>query len=275
MSCFNGENAATSEVLNNVVRKLPGVPESEAREYVNQALRDFAREADCWTFKDFELGVCAGDQVIEIPADTGIEVKAVDKVLVQEAPGGCGCSGDPSCWHELAEGDESLCLNRLTVCGSCGGQEWMHQAWQETNQQRGQIRFARPWQYPARLRFHLTLLPAEGSDTFPPHLLADNRRVIEAGALAFGYMIPGQEWSDAKAGLFYMQIWERGLGAAEEKKKERLLQARLDLRPGRPTYSGHDGYQRGRGGRFRGYRDGYDSRGHDASGATSCEPGCC
>ncbi len=234
MSCFEGESAATSEILNNVIRKLPGVPESEARAYVNQALRDFAREADLWRFKDYELTVCAGDQVLDLAADEGIEIKSVDQVMVMPAAETCGC--DPAvaaCWHEIRQGDEAQCPLRKGTCSPVD--EWWYQAWENTGHQRGQIRFARPWDSPHRIRLHLTLLPAEGSDTFPPHLLADHRRAIEAGALGFGYMIPGQDWSDAKLGAFYMQQWEVALLKAEQERQQRALQARLDVRPGRPT----------------------------------------
>ncbi|HPQ94188.1 MAG: hypothetical protein KDI44_02615 [Thiothrix sp.] len=271
-NCFDGENAATGEILNNVIRLLPGVPESEARQYIHQALRDFARASEAWQFKDYEAPVCAGDQLVELDADAGIEVRRVDRVLVadnREGCGGCHSAAADVCWRELPPGDETLCAALQAGCGCDQPPEWMLQAWQETGHQRGQVRFARPWAGPARLRFHLTLIPAEGSDTFPPHLLADNRRAIEAGALGFGYMIPGQDWSNPERALFYTAKWMEALATARAERERQKLLARLDLRPGRPTYRHEAGYAAG----HRSYIGGH--RQSAAGSRTACEPGCC
>ncbi len=251
--CFEGQSGAGTEIINNVIRMMPGVPEAEARQYVEQAMREFARSSGLWTFKDFELDVCRGDQVVEIPADEGIDIQSVDKVLVAES------SGDTDCWHEMGQGDEAMCQS------VSGDLPWRDNMWQVTSHQQGQVRFARPFRHPHRLRFHLTLAPADGSDTFPPHLLSDNRRAIEAGALGFGYMIPGQAWSDAERGLYFNRLWDAALLKAEEEKKSKAALARLDMRPGRPAYC-RPGIRRGC------YSGGFRS---DTGGVTSCESGGC
>lgn len=287
MSCFDADTEAGAEILNNIVRMLPGVPEAEAREYMAQAMRKFARTSKLWTFKDFELTVCAGDQVVEIPADDGIEIQSVDKVLVADNSGG------DDCWLELEEGDETNCSASVVFdsaqaaaapgggCSGCGDDpavaDRRNQVWQETTHQRGQVRFGRPFKSGQRLRFHLTLVPSVGSDAFPQHLIDDHQDAIQAGALSFGYMIPKQDWSDGQTGLFYRAIWERALAEAQAELKEREekadLLARLDMKPGRPAYCGH-GYQRGHPGRYRGYTDGFGCRGYDDTEGR-CAPECC
>ena len=214
MSCFDADDAVTGEMLGNLMQMLPGIPESVARDKLNQALRRFFRESGVWRFERHHQSVCAGDTLAEMPVDAGVEVVRVLDVFYPH----CGCECELPQTGAFKRGCECLCQS---------GQAWLEHT-------PGKVLFRYPWAEGRELRYRLVLSPAIGSELAPKGLVMAHQQAIEAGALGMGYLIPGQAFSNAELGAFYMA----GFREAVEKQR---LQARLDLLPGRPTYRTQQG----------------------------------
>ena len=231
MACCGAEAGAGdagADLLGKIQRLMPDMPEKLIQEYMNDAMRRFARGAGVWRFVDYEACVVEGDGVYTVDAGDDIRVVRVEDVFVKQ----CGCA---DCESKLPER-----MNRHVRCGCCPDQWW----WESSP---GTLVFNREWHKPYTLRLGLVLAPAPGSDAFPPALLEAHQDIVKAGALAEMYMIPGQEWTSYELSGFHKLEFERGLAEARAAELRDLKPDRPEFRVSRGRRSSRGGYPRGCG----------------------------
>lgn len=210
MTCASDD----ANLMRNLRRKLPGIPDTLLKQHLSDALIDFAEDSEVWRYVYERIQTYPDQTEYRVADEPGQKVVRIRELWVED----CGCE------KRIPKGTE------VRHCDDCCQTP---KSFYEPEP--GLILFDAPFCRcdDVVLRADVVLSPDINSDDFPPDLLKKHRRTIESAVLARAYGDMGQKWSNMDLSLFH----ENKVSEKVDDLKEAALR---DMPPGRDEYCGNN-----------------------------------